>query len=103
MKTGMLIAAAILIYALPSQWFEITVAVGIGVVLFWRVPEPWETSNISTRRASPDDSIDLFDSLGRGNDRGMDFNPTTGLPMADDLFDVAGNAYCTSTLDSHFE
>ena len=101
MKTGFVIYAALMMYCTPSMWRETLVAVAIGLVLFWRVPEPWATSAIEPRKSSCDDSQMVSASFGGDNDGGLACNPASGLPMANAQFDVAGNPFGAASSDGN--
>jgi hypothetical protein len=99
MKTGFAIAAAVLMYFFPELWVETTIALGIGLLLFWWVPEPWTVSP-STGSAHFGHAVTEPDNHDWRSDSGVVINPATGLPMADALVDVAGNPFGTAAATS---
>jgi hypothetical protein len=98
MKTGFSITAALLMYFFPELWPETLVALALGLVLFWWVPEPW-TASPSTGSVHHGQAVTELDSHDWKGDSGVVINPATGLPMVDALYDVAGNPYGSALPD----
>jgi hypothetical protein len=97
-KTGFAIAAAALMYFFPELWVETSIALGIGLMLFWWVPEPWQTTTSSS--GSKRHVAGASESTAHGWEKGdgVVINPATGLPMVNAQVDVDGNPFGAGTL-----